>query len=238
MPHYDPSQPAQPQRQRPAAPVQTEWHRIPSPPHQQHLLDQQTFQPRPREKKARSGILITIGAVAAMLALLGFAIGVQNHLQPAIPEPTPSAKHLQQPTPTVSIPTPQPTLVIQAIGQPVVVDSTWTIIVNSVKASSGDGFSTPAAGNVYLVVDVTVKNTTKHFQYMLSGNQLVLKDSAGQQYRETITDFAMPPDGYIRPGGALRGLLAYEIPAPVHSFFYYFQADASGTDLTEWALHV
>lgn len=230
MSQYDPSQPPQ----FPDAPVQTEWQQPSSQP-----LQRPSFQsPRTPTKKARSGLLITIGAVAVMLALLGFAIVVQNHSLPAISEPATSSKHLQQPTPTVSRPTPQPTLVIQAIGKPVVVDGTWTIIVHGVKTSTGDPYSAPGAGNVYLVVDVTVKNTSKHFQDMLSGNQLVLKDSTGQQSREAITDFATPPDGTIRPGGALRGLLAYEIPATAHSFFYYFQADTSGTDLTEWALHV
>jgi Domain of unknown function (DUF4352) len=238
MSHSDPSQPAQPQWQHPNARVQTEWQRVPSPPLPQDPLYQQTFHPRPPEKRARGGLLITIGAVVAMLALLGFAIGLQNHLQPATPKPATSSKRLQQPTPTIKKPTPQPVLVIQAIGKPVVVDSTWTVTVNGVKTSPGDRFSTPQAGDVYLVVDVTVKNTSPHHQDMLSGNQIVLKDSAGQQYMEAITDFATPPDGTIRSGGFQRGQLAYEIPATMHGFFYFFQADVNGADLTEWALHV
>lgn len=135
-------------------------------------------------------------------------------------------------------PTPQPTLTIQAIGKAVVVDGTWTITLNGARTSLGDAFSTPEAGDVYLVVDVTVKNTSTHFQDMLSGNQIMLKDSTGQQYREAITDFATPPDGTIKPGGSQRGQLAYEIPATKRTFSYYFQAAANGTDLTEWVLHV
>jgi Domain of unknown function (DUF4352) len=173
-----------------------------------------------------------------MLALLGFAIGAQNNSRPATSTLSSSSKHRPQPTLTVNKPSPQPTLIIQAIGKPVVVDSIWTITVNGVKTSAGDPFSMPGAGDVYLVVDVTVKNTSTHYQDMASGIQLVLKDSAGQQYREAITDFATPPDGSIKFGQLLRGQLAYEIPATAHTFFYYFQADASGTDLTEWALHV
>src|SRR6202165_2779058 len=99
-------------------------------------------------------------------------------------------------------------------------------------------FSMPAAGNTFLVVDVTVKNTSTHFQDMSSGIQLVLKDSTGQQYSEAITDFATPPDGSIKSGALLRGQLAYEIPVSAHTFFYYFQADSGGTDLTEWVLKV
>lgn len=174
-----------------------------------------------------------------MLALLGIAIGVQNRSQPAISTPSISSTHQQQVvTQAVNQPSPQPTLVTHAIGKPIVVNSIWTITVNGAKKNAGDPFSMPAAGNTFLVVDVTVKNTSKHFQDMSSGIQLVLKDSAGQQYRESITDFATPPDGSIKYGALLRGQLAYEIPASAHTFFYYFQADSDGTDLTEWALNV
>ena len=154
--------------------------------------------------------------------------------------PTVSATHRSKATRVVATPTPQPTptLVIQAIGKAVVVDSTWTVTVNSAKTSQGDAFSTPGAGNVYLVVDVTVKNTSTHYQYLLSGNQCVLKDSTGQSYREAITDFATPPDGYLKFGDVVPGQLAYEVPATLHTFYFFFQADTNGTDLTEWVLHV
>ena len=194
--------------------------------------------PWPPTKKARGKLGIILGIIVTFIALLGVVVsGHSNtsHVTKSTPVPTKSS---HQATRVVTTPTPQPTLVIQAIGKPVVVDSTWTIIVNGARTSLGDAFSTPAAGDVYLVVDVTVKNTSKHFQDMLSGNQLVLKDSTGQQYREAITDFATPPDGSIKPGGSQRGQLAYEMPATMHTFSYYFQADVNGTDLTEWVLHV
>lgn len=178
---------------------------------------------------------MAIGVFIVLIAIVG-GLAISRYGKTSTPPA--SSGHRQQPTRIVSKPTPLPTLVINAIGTAVVVDSTWTVMVNGVKTSTGDPFSTPGAGDVYLVVDVTVKNTSSHYQDMLSGNQLVLKDSAGQQYREAITDFATPPDGSIRPGGSLRGQLAYEIPATAHAFFYYFQADANGTDLTEWALKV
>ena len=182
---------------------------------------------------------MAIGAFIVLIAVIGgVTISRYANARPATSTPSASSGHRQQPTRSVNKPTPQPTLVINAIGASVVVDSTWTVTVNSVKTSSGDPFSTPGAGDVYLVVDMTVKNTSTHYQDMSSGIQLVLKDSAGRQYRETITDFATPPDGSIKFGDFLRGQLAYEIPATAHTFFYYFQADSSGTDLTEWALKV
>lgn len=173
-----------------------------------------------------------------MLALLVIGIGAQNRSQPAVSILSSSPVHQQLITQVVRQPSPQPTLVIRAIGKPIVVDSIWTITVNGVRTNAGDPFSLPGAGNIFLVVDVTVKNTSTHYQDMASGIQLVLKDSVGQQYGETITDFATPPDGSIKFGEFLRGQLAYEIPATAHTFFYYFQTDSGGTDLTEWALNV
>ncbi len=245
MSHYDPSQPPQSQWRHPNAPVQTEWQQPPSQSLPQQPIFQQSFPspqpPQPPKKKGRNNLWITIGAIASMLALLGIAIGAQNRSQPATSTQSAlssSSTHQQLVTQVVRQPSPQPTLVKQAIGKPIVVDSIWTITVNGVKTNAGDPFSMPAAGNTFLVVDVTVKNTSTHYQDMLSGIQLVLKDGAGQQYRESITDFATPPDGPIKFGTFLRGQLAYEIPATAHAFFYYFQADSGGTDLTEWALNV
>jgi hypothetical protein len=234
------SDPAQPQTQfrQPFLQTQTEWQQPPSQPLPQQPKYQQSYQPQP-PKKARNKLWMAIGMFIVLTAIIGgVAISRYANSRPDASAPSASSGHKQQPTRIVNKPTPQPTLVINAIGAAVVVDSTWTITVNSVKTNAGDPFSTPGAGDVYLVVDVTVKNTSSHYQDMLSGNQLVLKDSAGQQYREAITDFATPPDGLIRPDRSVRGQLAYEIPATAHAFFYYFQADANGTDLTEWALNV
>ena len=182
---------------------------------------------------------MAIGVFIVLIAIIsGVAISRYANSRPATSTPSASSGHRQQPTRSVNKPTLQPTLVINAIGTAVVVDNTWTVTVNGVKTSTGDPFSTPGAGDIYLVVDVTVKNTSSHYQDMLSALQFILKDSAGRQYRETITDFATPPDGSIKFGRLLRGQLAYEIPVTAHTFSFFFQADSGGTDLTEWALDV
>ncbi len=241
MSQFDPSQ--QSQWRNLNASIQTEWQQPPAQPLAQQPLYQQSFQSsRPPKKKARYSLWITVGAGVALIAILSIVfVGHHTSPQPVRPTPSSASGHRQQqPTQVANKPTPtlQPTLVINAIGKAVVVDSTWTVTVNSVKTSAGDPFSMPAAGNTFLMVDVTVKNISKHYQDMASGLQLVLKDSAGRQFMETITDFTTPPDGSIKFGEFLRGQVAYEIPATEHTFSYYFQADAGGTDLTEWALKV
>ena len=234
MSHYDPSQPSQSQWPHPDARIQTEWQQPSS-----QSLPQSSFQPpRSPMKIARGKLRIILGIVVTLVAIVGVVVSGHNNTPHQTKSLPVSAKQQHQATQVVMTPIPQPTLVIQAIGKAVVVDSIWTITLNSARTSMGDAFSTPGAGDVYLVVDLTVKNTSRHFQDMLSGNQIVVKDSTGHQYRETITDFATPPDGTIKPGGSQRGQLAYEIPATMHTFSYFFQADTNGTDLTEWVLTV
>ncbi len=211
-----------------------EWQQ----PSSQPLPQPSTQASRHPTRKVYGKLWTVLGVIVTLIAILGLVISGHSNTSHVTKSTPVSAKPSHQTTRVVTTPTPQPALVIQAIGRPVVVDSTWTVTVNGARISLGDAFSTPAAGDVYLVVDVTVKNTSRHFQDMLSGNQLLLQDSTGQQYQEAITDFATPPDGTIKPGGSQRGQLAYEIPTTMHTFSYYFQADVNGTDLTEWSLHV
>ncbi|HZS78060.1 MAG TPA: DUF4352 domain-containing protein [Ktedonobacteraceae bacterium] len=124
------------------------------------------------------------------------------------------------------------------IGKPVVVDDTWTVTVNKVTTSHGNNFSSPKGNNIYLVVDVTVKNTSSSDQMVSSAGMFTLKDSTGQPYTETVTTFTKPPDGTVTPGSVLRGQLVYEVPASEHTFTFGFQADITGTDLTEWTLSI
>src|ERR1700730_17441002 len=123
MSHYDPSQPPQSQWRHPNAPTQTEWQQPQSQPLPQQPIFQQSFQspqpPRPPKKKARNNLWITIGAVVSMLALLGIAIGVQNRSQAVTSTPSSSTTYQQLITQVVRQPSPQPTLVIRAIGKPI-----------------------------------------------------------------------------------------------------------------------
>jgi hypothetical protein len=233
MSHYDPSQPSQSQEPRPDAPIQTEWQ-------EPSLQPQPSAKQAPRLsiKKVPGKLTIVLGIIATLIAMYGLFISGHSNTAHPTKSAIISARPSQQATRVVMTPTLQPTLVIQAVGRPIVVDSTWTITVNGARISPGDAFSTPATGDVYLVIYVTVKNTSRYFQDMLSGNQFLLKDSTGQQYQEAITDFATPPDGYVKPGGSQRGQLAYEIPATMHTFSYYFQTDINGVHLIEWTLHV
>ncbi|GAC1565625.1 MAG: hypothetical protein NVS3B14_03980 [Ktedonobacteraceae bacterium] len=241
--------PTQPQWRQPSVQIQTEWRQTPSqllpPQYPTHQPIYQQPAPHP-SKKLRIGLWISTGVVFVLLIISAIAAGWYGSSQPAT-SPTSSASSgkqqkstqaVKEPTQATTTPTSQPTVVSKSVGKPVVVDSAWTVTVNSVNTNKGDQFSTPEAGNTYLVVAVTIKNTSSSNQSMLSALQFNLKDSRGQQYAETITDFATPPDMPTTPGKLVRGQLAFEIPATEHTFFFSFQSEISSSDLTEWILNI
>lgn len=156
------------------------------------------------------------------------------------PSTSSSSSNQQQSTQAANQPTSAPTSQPAAniVGKPVVVDNTWTVTVNSVKTSQGDQITAPKSGNVYVIVDVTLKNTSSTNQAVSSLIQFNFKDSTGQQYTETITDFTKPPDGPLAAGGILRGQLVYEVPSSQRAFTLQFQPDITSTNVAEWALKV
>lgn len=121
-------------------------------------------------------------------------------------------------------------------GDVVKVGDTWQVTVNSIATNPGDQFTTPKAGNQFVVVDVTVKNLSSQSKDMSSGLNFELKDSTGQKYQETILTGETPPDGTVAAGDNLRGQLTYEVPASMKAFTFSFQADAFGGDPTLWDL--
>lgn len=124
------------------------------------------------------------------------------------------------------------------VGDQVNVGNTYTVTVNSVKTSAGDDVFQPKTGNTFLIVDVTLKNTSSKEQDLSSILQFTLKDSTGQKYDETVVSNATPPDGKLAAGDTVRGQLAYEVPASMHDFTLAFEADITSSGQTIWDLHV
>lgn len=121
-------------------------------------------------------------------------------------------------------------------GDQVKVGDTYVVTVNSVKTSEGDDVFQPKSGNVFLIVDVTVKNVSSKEQDLSSILQFTLKDATGQKYDETIVSNATAPDGKVEAGDQVRGQLAYEVPAAQKSFTLAFEADIISGGQTIWDL--
>ena len=134
--------------------------------------------------------------------------------------------------------TPAPANQHFTVGQVVKVGDTWQVTVNSVKTSKGEQFLTPTAGNIYLIVDVTLKNTSGQEQTISSALNFSLQDSTGQKYTETLLTSATPPDGKVEAGSLLRGQLVYEVPTSQKAFTFNFEADIVAGGQTVWDLHV
>lgn len=123
------------------------------------------------------------------------------------------------------------------VGQVVQAGPNYAVTVNSVKTSTGDDFSQPKTGNIYIVIDVTVKNTSSSLQDVSSFINFELQDTTGQKYDTAFTDIGTPPDQTgLQPGKLIRGQLVYEVPSSLHQFtFSYLDFLANGT-LATWDL--
>jgi flagellar basal body-associated protein FliL len=112
----------------------------------------------------------------------------------------------------------------------------WNVTVNSVSSSRGTGFLySPQAGNVYLIIDITLKNTAATAQTSSTTGQWKLRDAQGQTFDEDIFYSTHSPEGSIGPGQQVHGPIAYEVPQAIHSFTLQFIPRAGDTaDLVQW----
>ncbi len=144
------------------------------------------------------------------------------------------------PTPTsaASTPTPTPTPSHFKVGQVVKVGDTWQVTVNSIKTSQGSEFTKPKTGNIFLVVDVTLKNISPSEQQAYSA-QFTLRDATGQEYNETFFDSQyVPPNGKVEAGSPLRGQISYEVPTSQKHFTLAFVASFGAPGQTIWDITI
>jgi|SRR5579872_1264789 len=207
----------------------------------------------PRKSNARLFVIIAI-VLLGVLAVggIGVALGHQGGAKAtATPTPTtgttPSGNNTTPATggstPT-SATTPSsggitPTSVTGTgnakVGQTVQAGANYAVTVNSVKTNTGDDINSPKAGNIYIVIDVTVKNTSSSPQDVSSFINFELQDTTGQKYDTAFTDIGTPPDQTgLQPGKLIRGQLVYEVPTSMHQFtFSYLDFLANGV-LATW----
>jgi len=140
-------------------------------------------------------------------------------------------------TQPASQPTSVPTQTIFKVGE-TGSNTVWSMTLNSVKTSTGDQISTPDAGMIYLVVDVTIGNLSSSSQDVSSMLSFRLQDSTGQAYNETFTDIGKAPNGAIQPGSKLRGQIVYAIPKTMHDFTLQFQGSGFDGSSGMWAFTV
>ena len=132
----------------------------------------------------------------------------------------------------------QPTTISQGntIGIPVVVDADWTVTLNSETVSDGSESDHPAPGNIFLVVNVTLQNTSTRILTASSIHMFDIKDTKSGQTYQQDSGFGQSPDGTVASGGFIMGRIAFEVPAGHHSFTLQFAPNLDGNVLAEWSL--
>lgn len=125
------------------------------------------------------------------------------------------------------------------VGNQVNVGNTWIVTVNSVATHAATDVDQPAQGDTYLVVDVSLKNTSSSEQDLSSDLQFSLQDATGQKYTQSIVTFSSnSPDGKVEPGSPIRGQMVYEVPTSQHNFTLAFEADITSSGQTIWDLSI
>lgn len=104
------------------------------------------------------------------------------------------------------------------VGQTVTVQG-WNIIVNSVSETDGSatGDLAPPAGDIYLVVDLTMKNVSSASQdaNLFDWN---VRDATGTKAQLGTLLSAADISGTVESGSQTHGQLVFEVPTSQHSF--------------------
>ena len=126
------------------------------------------------------------------------------------------------------------------VGQQGMLDG-FAVKVNSVKETRGEDFDKISlkAGQVYIVLNVTIDNTGPESKNVSSLAQFALRDASGQEYTEEYLSTAKKaPDGILLSDHVLAGDLVYKVPTAEKMFTLIFQAAFLGSDQMTWDINV
>ena len=115
----------------------------------------------------------------------------------------------------------------------VIAMGTTNITVNEVLYPAGDQFNKPNAGFKFLVVDITIENTSATAISVSTLLQMSVKDSSGQKFdvdlMASVASGGSSPDGEIAPGEKLRGQVGFQVPENATGLVFVFDADVWGS---------
>jgi cytoskeletal protein RodZ len=241
---------------------QPQWgYQPPAQPFQQpyHQPFQQPSLPPPK-RHSLGRLLVILGVVCALLLasivatvivsrsnnvatnnthVKGTTTPAQQVTSTPVQQATSTPTHQVTSTPAqqaTSTPTPRAITIIS--DQTNVVDDIWTVTLNTVQKSSGAGSQTPKSGDIFLIVDVSLKNTSTSSQTTSSRSAFALQNSSnGQAYTE-VTAIGGTPDGTVAAGGTIRGKITYEVPQSVHNFTLQCTPDLTSDASAQWHISI
>jgi len=241
---------------------QPQWgYQPPAQPFQQPYY-QPSRQPSPRPPKRRSmrRLWLILGVVCALLFasivatviasssnnvatnnthVNGTTTPAQQVTSTTVQQATTTPTHRVTSTPArqaTATPTPRTITIIS--DQTSVVDDIWTVTLNTVQRSTGAGSHTPRSGDIFMIVDVSLKNTSTSSQTTSSRSAFALQNSStGQAYTE-VTAIGGTPDGTVAAGGTIRGKITYEVPQSVHDFTLQCTPDLTSDASAQWHITI
>jgi hypothetical protein len=107
------------------------------------------------------------------------------------------------------------------------------------RTSTGDESGTPNPGNIWVIVDVTVRNTDTGLAYsLLTTAQIGVRDTQGSEYSGLTGPSLQVPlkGGEIKPNSEVRGEVAFEVPQNTLSGLLFFFRSAAG-EQARWKLY-
>jgi U5 snRNP spliceosome subunit len=205
----------------------------PMPPGYPQMPPQQPMQPKKKGKGLWIALGVIVGAVVLCAAIGSMASkGNSGTKVDTTGNAGSSTTSNSQPT--------QPVMQQHfKVGDVVKVGDKWEVTVNSITTSQGGNYITPDPGNVYVLVNVSMKNTSPKEQNTSSLLDWNLKGKDGQRYKDALfSDGDSPPNGKIEAGGPAKGTLSYEVPATVKDFTLSFSPELFESGQTIWDLSV
>jgi len=231
------------------------WHQQPNytqsqsyyPP-QQPLSPQQNTPPpnelqqppvRPSQTLSRiTWILVGVAIGLVFGLILGSSYGRSASTNTSNTTTQAAAQVTSQPTQVATQAAATPTPSHFTVGGHVT-SGIWVLTVNSAKTNTGDEFDIPKAGNIYMLINFTAKNTDTNNRDM-SPNYFTLRDNQGNTYDLAYITVPSEPRGTVVAGQQLRGDLSYEIPKSLHLFIMQFDPpdDIDNNQIVQWTIQV
>jgi hypothetical protein len=119
-----------------------------------------------------------------------------------------------------------------------VVGNVWQVTINGATTSQGGSDDLPPkAGNIYLIIEATLKNLQSKAEPLSTLIEFELHDAQGNHYTESFLFSLNAPDGTVEAGGLAHGKWGYEVPTSVQSFTLLFSSDF-GQTVAIWDINV
>src|SRR6266700_1223896 len=205
------------------------------PQYQQGSFTPPPMQPAPKPKKSRTWLWI-VGMI--LVAIISYSVGAGSHSGSDTTATTSNntSTSAAQPTQAPKATT-KPANSHHKIGETITSDDIWQVTITSASTNQGTNMFQPKAGNVFLQIQITMKNVSQQAQTASSLAMWDLKAVDGTKYNTSLTD-ATSPDGQVEAGGPLKGTLTYEVPSGTKTFTLSFITSLADPSLDVWDIQV